>query len=120
MRNYFTAVVLAAALTMGVANAATSFGPSSHRLGGDSSAKASKEHKPLGLIETVLGLIGFDLAASVEPVVGEGYADRSGKPKECEQAKKTEVAKADAKDGPDGGGSSKGRTRPGDPIYLAF
>jgi hypothetical protein len=119
MKIRLTAIVIAAAFTVGSANAATGFGSSSHRLGGDSSARAAKDSKPLTLIEAVLGLIGFDFAASVEPVASEAYADRTGKPKECEQAKKTEVAKAESKED-EQGGASKGRTRTGEPVYLAF
>ena len=119
MKIRLTAIVIAAAVIMGSANAAPGFGPSSHRLGGASSTDAAKDGKPLTLIEAFLGFIGFDLAATVEPVVGEAYADRSGKSKECEQAKQTEVAKADSKDD-ERGGASKDRARAGEPVYLAF
>lgn len=119
MRNYLTAIVIASALSFGAANAAPGFGPSSHRLGGGTSAKAADDNKPMTFIEAVLGLIGFDLAASVEPVVGETYVDRNGKTKECEQAKKAEVAKAEEKSETEGG-DSKGRSRNGEPVYLAF
>ncbi len=120
MRHHLTAIVLAAALSIGAAHAAPGFGASSHRLSGDSSPKKASEHKPLTLIEAVLGLIGIELSASVEPIVGETYVDRAGKSKQCDQEKKAEVAKAEEKDGAQGGGSSKGRTRAGEPIYLAF
>lgn len=119
MRNYLTAIVVAAALSVGAANAAPGFGPSSHRLGGGTSAKAADDNKPMKLVEAVLNLIGFDFAASVEPVVGETYVDRTGKTKECEQAKKAEVAKAEEKNESEGG-DSKDRSRYGEPIYLAF
>lgn len=117
MRHYLKAVVLASALSMGVAQAAPVFGASSHRLGGGSEKAESR--KPLSLFEAVLALAGIDLAASIEPIASDAVADRAGKTKECDQSKKTEVAKAETKETADGG-SSKGRTRTGEPIYLAF
>ncbi len=119
MRNHLTAIVIAAALSVGAANATPAFGPSSHRLGGGTSAKVADDAKPMTLLEAVLSFVGFDLAVSVEPVVGETYSDRTGKTKECEQAKKAEVAKAEEKNESEGG-ESKGYSRPGEPVYLAF
>ena len=119
MRNHLTAILIASALAMSAAQAAP-FGPASHRLGGGSAAaKSSQDAKPMTLIEAFLGLIGFDMAVSVEPVVGETYVDRAGDAKQCDDAKKSEVAKAETSDDARGG-SSKGRTRTGDPVYLAF
>jgi hypothetical protein len=118
MRHGFTAIALVTALTMGAAHAAPDFGASSHRLGGVSKP-AEKERNPLALFELALGLIGFDLSASVEPVVGETLNDSASRAKKCDQAKDTEVAKAETKNGSDTG-SSKGRARNGEPVYLAF
>jgi hypothetical protein len=44
---------------------------------------------------------------------------RDGEAKQCDQAKKTEVAKAETKDEAEGA-SSKGKSRTGEPVYLAF
>lgn len=119
MRNHLVGIVLASALAVSAAQA-TPFGPASHRLGGGaSSSTSSDESTPKSLIDAFLGFIGFNLAVSVEPVVGDAYVDRAGKTRECDEAKKSEVAKAETKDDAQGG-SSKGRTRPGDPVYLAF
>ena len=119
MRNHILAVVLASALAVSAAHAAP-FGPASHRLGGGTtSAKPSETAKPINLVEAILGFIGFDLSASVEPVAGETYVDQNGKTQQCDETKKSEVAKAETKEDAQGG-SSKGRTRNGDPVYLAF
>lgn len=119
MRNRLLAIVVASAISVGAANAAPGFGPSSHRLGGGTSDKTADTSKPMTLIETVLSFIGFDLTAKVEPVAGETYVDRTGKSKECAETKKAEVAKADEKSDSDGG-ESKSRSRYGEPVYLAF
>ncbi len=81
---------------------------------------SEKETHTLGLIDMILGLVGFDLAASVEPIVGETTPGGSTRAKQCDKEKKTEVAKAEEKDGSEGGGSSKGKSRTGEPVYLAF
>lgn len=122
MRNYLSALVFTAVFSIGAAQAAPSFGPSSHRLGGDDSrsAKAAKnDERPLSLFEMALSIVGVKLATSVEPVVGERIARSGEKSKECDKAETTEVAKAEPKDGGEGAGS-KGRARPGEPVYLAF
>lgn len=119
MRYQFIVTVLASALLASAAQAAP-FGPASHRLGGSAtSAKSSEDAKPMTLIEAFLGFIGFDLAASVEPIASETYVDRTGKTKQCDETKKSEVAKAEPADEA-AAGASKGRTRPVDPVYLAF
>lgn len=116
MRNRLTAFVLASALTFGAAEAAPSFGSSSQRLGGGA---AAHEGDAPTLIEIVLGLVGFDFAATIEPVAGERFGDRAGKAKECEQSKKTEVAKAEPKES-GGATTAKARPKSGEPVYLAF
>lgn len=116
------AFAFSTALMFGVAQAAPSFGSSSHRLGGDDSGSARatrKDERPLSLFEMALSIAGVKLTTSVEPVVGEASARGTKPAKECEKAKATEVAKADSKDGGEGG-SSKGRARSGEPVYLAF
>lgn len=118
MRHYLTAFVMAAALSIGAAQAAPGFGASSHRLGGGVQP-AEREGKALSAFEAFLGLLGFDLSASVEPVVSENATGRNGKLKECDEAKKTDIAKAESKDGAEGG-SSKDKSRAGEPVYLAF
>jgi len=116
MRNHFAAIVIASALTVTAAHAAP-FGPSSHRLGGGASSPEAQ--KSVNFIEALLGFIGIELSASVEPVVSESYVGPARPAKECDQAKKSEVAKAETKEEAQGA-SSKGRARPGDPVYLAF
>ena len=119
MRNLLAAIIIASALTMTVAQAAP-FGPSSHRLGGGaSSSKSSETPKTVNFVEALLGIIGIEPTASVEPVVGESYVSPARQTEECDQAKKSEVAKAETKEDAQGA-SSKGRARPGDPVYLAF
>lgn len=118
MRHLLTATGLAAALSLGAAQAAPGFGASSHRLGGGHQP-TEKQGKALSAFEAMLGLLGFELSASVEPVVSESMTDRNGKLKECDEAKKTDVAKAESKGGAEGG-SSKGKSRTGEPVYLAF
>jgi hypothetical protein len=112
-------MVLATVMMTGAAQAAPSFGASSHRLGGSAGEPSKSERTSLSLVEMVIGLIGFDLSASVEPVVGETLNDSARKSKTCDQAKETEVAKAETKNGSDSS-SSKGRAKPGEPVYLAF
>lgn len=122
MRKAMTALAFAAALSIGTAEAAPGFGPSSHRIGGGvgSGKAATTESKPQSIVESLFAILGFDISASakVEPVVGEAYPERAGAAKECDQEKKTEVAKADSKDANTPG--AKGRTRTGEPVYLAF
>ena len=118
MRHYLAAFVIASALSLGVAQAAPGFGASSHRLGGGAGAEKAERRQPLSLFESILALAGIDLSLAIEPIASETIADRS-RSKECDQAKNTEVAKADAKESPDGS-SPRGRTRTGEPIYLAF
>jgi len=122
MRNYMTAFALAAALSIGSAAAAPGFGPSSHRVGGavGSGNSATTESKPQTIIESLFAIIGVDLSANakVEPVIGETYPERADAAKECDQEKKTEVAKADSKG--ESATGSKSRTRTGEPVYLAF
>jgi hypothetical protein len=117
-----TAPAFAAALSIGSVHAAPGFGPSSHRVGGAVGAgkSATTESKPQSIVESLFALIGLDLSASakVEPVVGEAYPERAGGSKECDQEKTTEVAKVDSKDEKATG--AKGRTRTGEPVYLAF
>jgi len=119
MRRYFTAIALVTALTMGAAHAAPNFGAPSHRLGSGVSKPAEKERNPLSLFELALGASDFDLSTSVEPIVGETLNDSSSRAKKCDQAKETEVAKAETKNGTDSS-SSKGRARNAEPVYLAF
>ncbi len=123
MRLPFRAFLLAAALSVGALAAgaaqAASFGASSHRVGGAPAHAAEKDSTAVAIFDRVLGLVGFDLAASVKPVAGERVPNRTARPKECDQAKKTAVAKAESKDS-EGGGSSKGKSRTGEPVYLAF
>lgn len=118
MRHSLKAIMIATALSVGAAHAAPGFGASSHRLGGGT-PKAEKQSKATPAWEIFLALIGFDLAATVEPVASETIDKQHGKSKQCEQSKKTEVARADEKDEAEGG-SSKGRSRTGEPVYLAF
>lgn len=120
MRNCFIAIVAASAVAVGAAQAAP-FGPASHRLGGNGSAstQSTEAARPMTLIEAVLDFVGFKLSASVEPVVGDTYIDRTGKTRQCDEAKNAEVAKAEPKENAPGG-ASKGRTRSGEPVYLAF
>lgn len=119
MRHQLIATVLASALLASAAQAAP-FGPASHRLGGSAtSAKSTQDAKPMTLIEAFLGFIGFDLAASVEPIASETYVDRTGKTKQCDETKKSEVAKAEPTDDAQAG-ASKDRTRTANPVYLAF
>jgi hypothetical protein len=114
-RHLFIAVGAAGLALSSVADAAPAFGATSHRTGG---AAAAEKRADRPLIEVVLSLIGFDFAATVEPVVGESAVRRDARAKECEQSKKTEVAKAEPKD-EEGGGAAK-RSRTGEPLYLAF
>lgn len=117
MRRSLAAIAFAAALAFGAAEAAPLFGASTHRLGGGQAAKEQNDAR--ALLEAIFAWIGFDLVATVEPVAREGVADQAGRPKECDRAKKAEVAKAETKDESEGG-SSKGRSRTGEPVYLAF
>lgn len=122
MRNYLTAFAATAIFSIGAAQAAPSFGPSSHRLGGDDnrSAKAARnDERPLSLFEMALSMVGVKLTTSVKPVVGETTARSVEKGKECDKAETTEVAKAETKDGGESA-ASKGRARPSEPVYLAF
>ena len=116
------AFAFSTALMFGVAQAAPSFGSSSHRLGGDDSASsraARKDERPLSLFEMALSIAGVKLTTSIEPVVAEGSARGTKPAKQCDKAETTEVAKADSKDGGEGG-STKARVRSGEPVYLAF
>lgn len=119
MRHYLIAIALAAALSIGAAQAAPGFGASSHRLGASASEPSKKESRALSTFEAFLAIFGLDLAASVEPVAGESMNARNSKTKECQQAKKTDVAKAETKEGAEGA-STKGKSRTGEPVYLAF
>lgn len=116
------AFAFSTALMFGVAQAAPSFGSSSHRLGGDdsrTSKAARKDERPLSLLEMALSVAGVKLTTSVEPVAGERSARGTKPAKQCDKAETTEVAKADTKDGGEGG-STKARARSGEPVYLAF
>ena len=119
MRRYFTAIALVTALTMGAAHAAPNFGASSHRLGSGVSKPAEKERNPLSLFELALGLIGFDLSASVQPVVGETLNDSFSMAKKCDQAERDRSRQ--------GGNEERDRLqfverprRNAEPVYLAF
>jgi hypothetical protein len=118
MRLSLTVIVAAAALTIGAAHAAPAFGTSSHRVGG-SSSEPVKKGDALSIFEALFAVLGFDVAASVEPVADETMNRRDGKAKQCEQAKKAEVAKAETKNEAEGA-SSRGKSRTGEPVYLAF
>lgn len=118
MRLSLTVIIAAAALSIGAAHAAPAFGSSSHRLGGTANEPA-KKGEALSFFEALFAVLGIDAAASVEPVVGETMNRRDGKAKQCDQEKKSEVAKAETKDEAEGA-SSKGKSRTGEPVYLAF
>lgn len=107
--------IATAALMASPAFAAPSFGPAGHWLGGDDAR--AKQEKGVDLPSAVLSLFGIDLAATITPVASEAYEKKVGS-KECDQAKKTEVAKAEPKASDASG--SKGRARAGEPVYLAF
>jgi len=116
------AFALLAVLSIGAAQAAPSFGASSHRLGGDESTSAraaTKDERPLSLLEMALSLAGVKLSTGVEPVVGDRVVRGANKSKECDNAEAAEVAKAEPEDGGEGA-TSKGRARSGEPVYLAF
>ncbi|HNS86239.1 MAG TPA: hypothetical protein PKH09_05000 [Parvularculaceae bacterium] len=118
MRQKISLLAAAAVLLIGgAAQAAPGFGASSHRLGGGSAA--STQSKPASLLEATLRLFGFETAATVQPVVGDRLGDTAGRTKECDQADKAEVAKAETKTA-QGGAEAKARPRPNEPVYLAF
>ncbi len=123
MRHFTIAFAVSAALSVGVSHAAPGFGASSHRLGGDgagSKASASKnENAPWDLLTSLAALAGFDLSGSVEPVAVQRISRKAADRKECENAKGTEVAKAEPKQG-GGNTPTKPRGPSGEPIYLAF
>jgi hypothetical protein len=120
MRHWSIAILAASAVSVGLAQAAPGFGASSPRLGGGSYQGSEKPKEAIGFFEALLVFAGFEMTASVRPVAGESIG---GPPpaKECDKQKKTEVAKAEDKETTEGGaGSSKGRGRTGEPVYLAF
>jgi hypothetical protein len=119
MRHTMIAIFAASAVSFGLAQAAPGFGASSHRLGGGSGdQKSERHHDSLGWLEALLAFAGVDPSASVEPVAGETLGASA---KQCDKQKKTEVAKADDKEATkEGAGSTKGRARTGEPVYLAF
>ena len=120
MRHLYVAMLGAAVLLAGgVAQAAPGFGASSHQLGGSVGASGSDESKSITFLESVLGLIGIEFAVSVEPVVGDRFNEPASRSKECKDAEKAEVAKADAKP-ESGAGAAKNPVRPHEPVYLAF
>lgn len=120
MRHWSIAILAASAVFVGWAQAAPGFGASSHRLGGGSGHGSESQKEAIGFLEALLAFAGFEMTTSVKPVARES---NGGPPpaKECDEQKKTEVAKADEKEAAEGGaGSSKGRSRSGEPVYLAF
>ena len=115
MRKTLIAITIAGVLGTGAAHATPTLGAAAHELGG-AVTPASDEGRPLTVLEVLLGFMG--LSASVQTLASEEIAKRDGRNEPCPEAKKTEVAKAEAKE--DDASTSKGRGRPGEPVYLAF
>lgn len=111
-------IAAVAVLSVGAAHAAPGFGASSHRLGGGTQGVEARKD-PMPWVVALLGIIGIDLTAKVEPVVGDTLEERRAKARQCDEAKNAEMAKADEQTSAKGD-RSKGRSRNGDPVYLAF
>lgn len=115
MRQSLIATMAAVSVMFAAAEAAPAFGAGLHRAGG--AERGHAKESPLAAFEALLALIGIEATASVRPVTETGERTKT---KQCEQSKKTEIAKAAPKADADGGAASKGRSRTGEPVYLAF
>jgi hypothetical protein len=118
MRNLSLAAAVSAAaiLVASAADARPVIGASSHRLGGEATARTQDRTT---LIETIATVFGFTLSATATPVVG-AETPRSAAPRteQCEEEKK----RADAARATQTRRTAEAekRSRGGEPVYLAF
>jgi hypothetical protein len=118
MRKNIAIVLSASAVLLGAAQAAPTFGASSHHLGGERAGKyATQETETATFLEVFLGVLTFDLSAKATPIAERRTVDEKARAAECEQAKKdnAEIAQAEPETNGD-----KAKHPNLEPMFLAF